>query len=133
MTTQEKAKDRRLQKLFRITLDEHEKIEKYQKTTAPFKLLLGKKNGLDHDHASGKVRGLLDWRLNRALGLVESVNKEKAATILCAMATFLSNPPAKLALGRQPYGLIGQAKVKRKMIYGSENGPIPVPKKRKKP
>lgn len=132
MTKQERAKDRRLQKLFRTTLEEYSKIEEFQKKSK-FKILLGKKNGYDHHHASGRCRGILDWRLNRALGLVESVakNEGEAAEILRVLSEYLVSPPAVEVLGER-FGLIGQAKVKKKMIYGSKDGPILPPKKRRK-
>jgi hypothetical protein len=65
------------------------------------------------------------------LGIIESVGRERSADILRALAHYLDNPPAVLAIGKK-FGLIGQAKVKRKMVYGSENGPVEVKKRRKR-
>ena len=87
---------------------------------------------MDHRHDTGQIYGLLDWRLNRALGLIEKVNKERTSDVLRALAEYLDNPPAVQALGRKVYGMIGIAKPNKKIkVYGSENGPLPVVKSKK--
>jgi hypothetical protein len=126
----DKSKRKRLWKLFRITLEEQQQIDEYQRKTHPYYLLMGQHLGTDHNHLDGLVRGRLDFRLNRALGIVESVGRERSAEILRALAHYLDHPPAVLAIGKK-YGLIGQAKVKRKMVYGGEDTP-PAPHKRRK-
>ena len=104
--------------LFRITPQEHERIRRYQLGHATYRVLLGKRLGLDHRHADGLVRGLLEWRLNRMLGVAEKVAPNNTAEMLRALADYLDTPPAVSVLGENRYGLIGQAKKKKKMIYG---------------
>ena len=119
LTAKEKAQDRRLQKLYRITLAERREIEKFQREHPCFRKLLGKNLGTDHRHDSGLVRGLLDWRINKALGLLEAVTRgPKLAELVMALALYLEEPPATTVLGKPRYGIIGKAKVKKKMVYG---------------
>jgi hypothetical protein len=81
-------------------------------------VLLGKKLGTDHCHKDGLVRGLLEWRINRAYGLLERVCPENLPAVLRALAVYHEQPPAELALGEKRYGLIGKARVKKIMKYG---------------
>ena len=114
------AKDARLRLFFRTSLEEYQVIEAYQEQEEDYSVLLGTtRRGLDHDHKSGLVRGVLDWRINRALGIIENAfGWEKAADVCRALAAYLECPPAILALGVYRYGLIGKAQRKRKMVYG---------------
>jgi hypothetical protein len=84
---------------------------------------------LDHNHTTGQLRGVLDFRINRALGMIETSFKEKTPDILRHLAQYLEHYPVNMVLGRR-YGIIGKAKKKKVMIYGSEKGPIK-PEKRK--
>jgi hypothetical protein len=68
---------------------------------------------VDHDHKTGRIRGLLCWLCNRAIGILR--DRAKTATRLGA---YLDNPTAPAALGKETYGLIGKAKSKKKMVYG---------------
>jgi hypothetical protein len=111
----------RLWKLYRLTLEDHIKILAFQEQHPVYKLLLGNKLGTDHCHTSGQIRGLLDWRLNRALGVFEKVSKDTPA-ILRAMADYLEDFPAEIALGKKVYGLIGKACSKKKPLYGPPPG-----------
>ena len=117
---------------YRITPEEQHAIEEFQAQHPKFKLLLGNKMGTDHNHKTGLIRGRLEWRLNRAYGLIEKVSPNNTAEVLRALATFHENPPATIALGEKRFGLIGVAKYKKRMVYGSENGPLPAEKKRKR-
>ena len=112
----DKAKRKRLWDLYRITPEERAKIRDFQSNHKIYKLLLGKNEGTDHNHKSGLIRGILDWRINRAYGLLEKVCPDLPA-MLRALATYHENPPAVLAIGVK-YGLVGQAKYKKKMVYG---------------
>jgi hypothetical protein len=116
------AKARRLWTLYRITPDEQLAIEAYQRKHPAFRLLLGKHMGTDHCHSTGLIRGRLEWRINRAYGLIEKVNPEKTGDILRALADFHDNPPATTVLGSPRHGLLGLAKYKKKMIYGPPKG-----------
>src|SRR6185437_2411504 len=126
--SRDKARARNLWLFYRITPEEHSLIKKYQQDHSIYRLLLGKKLGTDHCHSSGKIRGVLDWRINRAYGLLEKVAPDNLPDVLRALATYHEHPPAELALGEKKFGLIGLAKRKRKMIYGP-----PVIKKGKEP
>ena len=107
--------------MFRITLAEWNKIKEFQEKHEIYSRLLAERISTDHNHKSGKVRGLLEWRLNRAYGLIEKAFPTNCAEVLEALALFHKKNPATLALGYTPYGLIGKAKVKKKMVYGSPN------------
>jgi hypothetical protein len=125
------AKDARLKKFFRTSLEEYRAIEKWQQENGFAHILGGSRRGLDHHHGSGFIRGVLDWRINKALGIIENSFGAQTPDILKELAEYLISPPATGVIGSR-YGLIGQAKNKKVMIYGSENGPICVIKKRKK-
>jgi hypothetical protein len=131
-TAQEKAegaKNARLKRFFHITLEEYKKVEAYEAATMP--VLLGTtRRALDHNHTTGQLRGVLDFRINRALGMIETSFKEKTPDILRALAAYLDLYPVNMVLGRR-YGIIGKAKKKKVMIYGSPEGPIK-PEKRKR-
>jgi len=129
MKDQERQRRNRLWVLFRLTPEDWDKINVFQKGVCP---ITGKppgtnKLGTDHDHKTGMIRGLLNPLINRALALFEDNPKW-----LRAAADYLENPPATQALGKQTFGLVGRAKYKRKMIYGSPDGPLPPVKKAKK-
>lgn len=121
LTPAEKAKDRRLMRLYRISLAEQKKIERFQKEHPCFRWLLGNNMGTDHCHSTGLIRGRLDWRINKAYGLLEKVAVgEKLSRLLMALALYNDAPPAVEALGGPRYGLIGQARVKKNMVYGGK-------------
>lgn len=118
MDKKEKAKDARLRRFFRTSLDEYRAIEEFQSKTVEFAPVLGTtRRGLDHCHKTGLVRGVLDWRVNRALGIIENAFKENTVSVLRAMADYMERYPALLVIGVR-YGLIGKAKAKKKMVYG---------------
>lgn len=119
------AKRQRLWKFYRITPEEQVEIEKFQKKHPVLSVLLEKGDPTevallftDHNHTSGLIRGRLAYLINKALGVFECSYKERTPTILRALADYLENPPATQVLGEPRYGLIGRAKVKKKMIYG---------------
>lgn len=78
--------------------------------------------GTDHCHRTGLIRGRLDWRLNKALGVIEKFAPTKTSAVLRALAEYLDHPPATTALGHPTYGLIGKAQYKKKMVYGPPEG-----------
>ena len=121
MTKQEKAKDARLRKLFRITLAEWNKIKEFQEKHPVYARLLGDRLSTDHCHKSGEVRGILQQDINWAMARLEAVCKDRMADVLEALSLYFREKPATLALGYTPYGLIGKAKVKKKMVYGSSD------------
>lgn len=112
------AKRARLWKLFRLTLEEWEKILAFQKHHPTYALLLESHLGTEHRHSDGKIRGILGWRLNRAYGMIEKAFPDNTAEVLRALALFHERHPAELALGKKTYGLLGKAQVKKSMKYG---------------
>lgn len=134
------AKRSRLMLLYRITPEEQEEVEEFQKNDPTLRLLLERGNMddtspallfTDHDHTTGLFRGRLAYLINKALGTFESSYKERTPAILRALAEYLEHPPA-VRKGIVRYGLIGRAKKKKRMVYGSSNGPIQPPKKASK-
>lgn len=74
----------------------------------------GRSLAVDHEHRSGRIRGLLCWHCNRAIGIARDM-----AEALSRLGAYLKNPPAPIALGRETYGLIGKAKASKKVkVYG---------------
>ena len=111
-------KARRLFALFRLTLEEREKLEAFQKVHPTFSKLLGKRLGTDHCHKTGLIRGVLDFRINRAYGMIEQAFPKNIPVVLRALADYHEKPPAEQALNGKRYGLIGKARHKKKMVYG---------------
>jgi len=145
------AEAARLMLYYRLTPDMVLAIEDYQRKHG-MGILMGTSTlstGTEHDHTTGLIRGRMDFRLNRALGMIEAftnklrdedmralgVGSKDASTaeILRLMSTYMTCRPAVQAIGAV-YGLIGKAKRKRKMVYGSAGGPLKaiITKKRKK-
>jgi hypothetical protein len=87
----------RLASIFNLTPDEYDQILAYQGGVCaicgkPPKA--GKRLAVDHDHQTGYVRGLLDFMCNkRVLGA-------RSADVLVKTAAYVTNPPAREALGR---------------------------------
>jgi hypothetical protein len=132
------AKDARLKKFFRITLKEAKQVRDYQEWNPDFQVLLakdGKRESWDHRHSDGLLRGWLAAMLNKAYGMIENLYPDNTSEILRALAFYHDNPPAVQMLGKR-FGIIGLARDKAEMVYGSENGPLPAikgkAKKRKK-
>ena len=119
------AKRARAWKLYRITLEEQDKVEDYQRWNPDFDVLLTKGDPKekallfnDHSHTTGLYRGRLAYLINKALGILEGTYKERTATILRALARYLDSPPALEIIGPH-YGMLGRAKInKKKIIYG---------------
>jgi hypothetical protein len=133
------AKAKRLWKFYRVTPAEDIYIEDFQRHHPYLHVLLEKGDPtepalifLDHNHTTGLIRGKLAYLINKALGVLEGSYKDRLPTILRALAEYLEAPPATIALGKETYGLIGKAKQKKVMIYGSAEGPILPPKKERK-
>ena len=132
------AKRHRLDVLYRITPEEQDAVEKYQRTDPDYGILLerGNKNDkrdaqlyTDHRHSDGLVRGRLAYLINKGLGTIENAYKERTPKILRALADYLDSPPFSELFGDR-YGMIGQAKLKKKVkVYGSAVGPIKFIKK----
>ena len=118
------AKRTRLWTLYRITPEEQDKVEQFQRDDSVLRDLLTRGDPkvparlyTDHSHTSGLFRGRLAYLINKGLGVIEGTYKERTSEILRALADYLEYPPAVKVIGPR-YGLLGRAKKKRKMIYG---------------
>jgi hypothetical protein len=122
------AKRARAWKLYRITLEEQNTVEDYQRHDPDFAVLLTKGDPKekallfnDHSHATGVYRGRLAYLINKALGVLEGAYKKRTSTILRALAEYLDSPPAVEVIGPR-YGMLGRAKLnKKKIVYGKAN------------
>jgi hypothetical protein len=102
--------------LYRLTPEEYAKIEAFQSGVCaacgkpPERVRLA----VDHEHRTGRVRGLLCWVCNRALGFIR--DRQDVAE---GLALYLQDPPAPAALGKETYGMIGRAMRSKKVkVYG---------------
>jgi hypothetical protein len=109
------ARKKHLWKIYRITPEDWEKISKFQGDVCAIsgKPKKTKNLALDHDHKTGKIRGLLSMGINRGLSMFNDDPE-----LLRKAADYLENPPATQALGKEIFGLIGKARYKKKMVYG---------------
>ena len=105
---------KRLWEVFRLTPEDKEKILLFQRGVCAVSGKPMKYPNTDHDHSNGRIRGLLSMSINRGLAYFND-NPE----LLRKAADYLENPPAPRALGKETFGVVGVAKRKRKMIYGS--------------
>lgn len=109
------ARQRALWQKYRLTEEAYEAIFAYQGGVCagcgepPRKTRLA----VDHDHKTGRIRGLLCWLCNRAIGILRD-----RGTTAARLGIYLNKPPAPAALGCETYGLIGKAKSKKHMVYG---------------
>ena len=88
---EDKLRALQFKRLYNLTLTEYEDIVKKQNNKCKicltdFSLLSRKNIHVDHDHSSGKVRGLLCARCNRVLGLLE-----ESSRILYGMIQYLES------------------------------------------
>jgi hypothetical protein len=109
----------RLWNFYRLTPEEWDKINEYQKGVCAITGKPPKNQALstDHNHHTGEVRGLLSIWINRGLACFND-----DPILLRAAADYLENPPARAALGKSVFGIIGRSEQKKKMIYGGPNG-----------
>ena len=111
--------------MYKITLEEQDIVEEYQRHDPDFAVLLTKGDPKetallfnDHNHVTGLYRGRLAYLINKGLGTIEGVYKERTPQILRALARYLDSPPATECIGLR-YGMLGRAKLnKKKPIYG---------------
>lgn len=110
--------------LYNVTKEELKRIEHFQRSHEVYKLLLGKRLSTDHDHATGHIRGRLDWRLNQAYGDFErrAPAPDDFDRLMDALKQYHRYPPADIVLGGKRYGLIGQAIRKKHPLYGPPPG-----------
>lgn len=119
-----RSRARRLAVLFNITQEEYDKILKFQGGGCA---ITGVKFGrlcVDHDHKDGALRGILSWKINRAL---ESFKDNPQW--LRAAADYLENPPIPQALGEVVHGVLGRVTRKpSNRRYGPDGSKTPQPR-----
>jgi hypothetical protein len=131
-----KAKDARLKLIFNTCSEEQEKVLALQNGVC---YITGIESPLylDHDHATGQLRGLLSFKVNKGLAMFDD-NPE----YLRRAADYLENPPYTIAAGENVYGVMGKVtkkitKAQKKKgitrvqrLYGPPPGsPTPQPRK----
>ena|ERR1700688_2837871 len=122
MTTADKARARRLEKFFNLTIALWDIIAAYQNHVCfvcckpqPS----GRRLAVDHSHQSGLLRALLCSTCNRALGRMERTwpKGTDVALMLSRMILVLTDPPAVKALGKEIYTFPGRFGTKRHRKY----------------
>jgi hypothetical protein len=118
----DKAKDARLRLIFNTCNEEYQKVLEFQNYACG---VTGKQTPslyLDHSHATGQLRGLLSYKINKGLGFFDD-NPD----YLRAAANYLENPPYTLVVGEDVYGVMGKVtakpkdkKGKSKRFYGPD-------------
>jgi hypothetical protein len=108
--SKEATRAKRLASIFNLTPDEYDLILDHQGGVCaicgrPPKP--GKRLAVDHDHKTGFVRGLLCFLCNRR------VLGARSADVLVKTAAYVTDPPARKALGRDVVAP-GRPKKKRK-------------------
>jgi hypothetical protein len=79
---QEHIKEKELLRVYNITLEEYNSFSQHCNICGTSEEGRGYKMNVDHDHKTGKVRGLLCNSCNRGLGLLGEDNLEKAILYL---------------------------------------------------
>jgi hypothetical protein len=121
----ERARAKRLMDNYKLTVEMYDAIFAFQggvcyacEQPEPVK---GRRLSVDHDHTTGKIRGLLCSRCNPLLGKIENAYKRyglgKITTLTVAIfakriAYYLELTPAWLALGRDHFGYPGRTGTK---------------------
>lgn len=114
-------RERRLWELYRLSEADWNKILEYQGRVCPITLQPEGRFAFstDHCHETGLIRGLLSCWANKGLAYFHDDPDQ-----LRRAADYLENPPAIAALSRPVYGLLGQARRKRKMVYGGDENVV---------
>lgn len=111
MDAAERAREKRYQEVYGITIEEFDKIDAYQNGVCAIchRPPKNRRLNVDHSHLSGLTRGLLCFTCNSII-LSRGITIEK----LRAAADYLENPPATKALGSPRYGRKGPVIRKRR-------------------
>jgi hypothetical protein len=103
--TSEYQRVNKLRTIFNLTEEDYEAMLAYQNGKCAICVRPPGKNRLavDHEHATGLIRGLVCWSCNRGLGYwADSIDR------LAYAAAYIHHPPAVRALGEQRYGRKGR-------------------------
>lgn len=132
MESQLKARAKRLRDSFNLTIAEWEIILAFQLGVCWIcgkKQKSGKRLATDHRHIDGLVRGLLCSQCNRLLGRIEATFGINVIKLLARVISFLSNPPATQALGRETFGYAGRVGTKKHRKFVQKQSKIMIPSK----
>lgn len=101
----------RLRSQFNISVEEYDQILDAQGGVCAVckKPPTTKRLAVDHDHATGLIRGLVCWWCNKLIG---AANDD--AERLRSASDYLLEPPAVAALGEPRYGRTGRVNKKRR-------------------
>jgi hypothetical protein len=114
------SKEKRDALLYNLKPGERQRIAAFQGFKDPITGQPLKPNAnLDHDHATGLCRGLLNPMTNKRL-----IDNRKT---LIATLKYLENPPAVEALGEAVYGVLGRTTRKHRR-YGPDGSKEPRPR-----
>ena len=106
----EKARAKRLWNNYELTIPEWELVNLFQRGVCAI-CHRPNKNGsrlaTDHRHKDGFFRGLLCSQCNRVLGKIEDPRWQWTVEQIKNLLSYLSNPPAVQALGKEVYGYPG--------------------------
>lgn len=106
----ERARDLRLRRLYNITAAQYDELLAFQGGHCAICPRLPGKTRLavDHDHKTGRTRGLLCWRCNGLIG-----KGDDDPDLMESAARYLRKPPAVELLG-EIFGRIGRVTNKRR-------------------
>lgn len=101
----------KLSRVYNLSVDDYDAMLEAQNGVCAICKRPPLKNRLavDHEHATGLIRGLVCWSCNRGLGYWN----EDIARLLSA-CDYLTNPPAPVALGEERFGRRGRTTNKAK-------------------
>jgi Recombination endonuclease VII len=141
VTAKEKARVKRLMDNYKLTPEKYDAILAFQGgvcyTCGQPEPVKGRRLSVDHDHATGLIRGLLCSRCNPVLGKLERAfiryGLGKVAGLVfyvwfSRLGRYLLSPPATEALGGPHYGYKGHigTKAHRKRIKKEKQNAVVV-------
>ena len=125
-----KARERRLQDNYNLTVTQSDAIEAYQDgvcwVCGRREHVKGRRLAHDHSHLDGLIRGRLCSQCNPLLGKLENafirlgLHKVPGLTfvgVVKRIADYVENPPATAALGHPVYGWAGKTGTKRHRAF----------------
>jgi hypothetical protein len=100
----------KLRNIFNLTVEQYDLMFDHQGGLCAICLRppATKRLHVDHDHATGLIRGLVCWNCNKTLGFWRDDSER-----FVRAASYLSDPPAVHALGGEVYGRKGKTTNKR--------------------